>query len=1132
MGVPRTWFWFVEFLCGMATWTLSSVLVLAMMSQINGPHGLAFIFRTNPTLVFTAMLIFNSAYILIGLFTSLFFDTPSLGLACGLILWTVSLLGPFLSIEWTARTVSAYIATKSGSKIAASMIPIHGLYFFFRIVEFYESYDVAFGWPAIYRKALGRDNVTPFTLMLCMGTSSFVFSLAIWYLEAVLPWTNVVPLPLHFPFMASYWNVVVEEVKVAGSQESSHSQEEGKENFEEEPKHLLLVLEAIDLCKVYRKKFAVDHLNMRLYYGQIFVLLGHNGAGKTTICNMLSGFLRPSYGTAIIEGFDLIKNHDDALESVRVCPQKNMLYDELTVYEHLYFFAIIQLIATETIAEQVEVILRTLHFGPHINSFPRSLPQGLKRKLCLAIAVIADPKVLILDEPTSGLDPQSRHEVWDLLQKMRRTCTILLTTHDMEEADVVGDRIAILAEGTIRCCGSSQFLKHRFGTGYHLDIAKMVRRCDVPGIVMVVKTYVPSVQLVSESAEMLRLSLGVTSSEGFVDMFRVLERFRVKLGIAIMSVSVTTMEDVYLRIADELMEEQAEIYTSGGLKQPQEPVDIKALREKCEGCVWRKSAMQVLVALLRKRCHYTRHQWMLPVLGIFAPALLLATQAIRESGKVKATAVVRDVYPYDLKVMYNFSIAAVITADEESVLVSQYYRQYIEQKGVPATRVRDITDYLLEVGVRSMEEYSQHVVGGSFFLIGKKSSKLRDQDEGVVQLGVSKDYEGRLAIAWYSGEVYHSAVIALNLIHTSLLRWTVGDDTASIKLRVRPQKQLEEAIAYDPDSPEVVQRQLERFTFGAMSLAMMTAACGLFPVVDRVSGCRQLQLLTGLSLRLYWLANFIFDYFIYSLSCCTFLSSMFYYYGAFFIEMMQPILLIFFCYGIAALPMSYLLTLVADTPTTGYALVLLASFFGAFMQSGSIAAGLLRSAAGLRFFLHNLLPLLRMMPSFAFMSAFGKTVAKSQIAYICSRATVDSYRRVCVEPAEGFSVAAKEERDNNEDFVEYCCPQFLKLGAKQLPDFSPNISDVTEVFFMLLEGIMFGALLLYLDGGGLDQIQEIFAPQKGSERVVPVHKSRDEDVDAEESRVRAEVLSGKLSKDVLGVLEFCKVRGHLHLYIK
>ncbi|KAH7941968.1 hypothetical protein HPB49_019028 [Dermacentor silvarum] len=207
----------------------------------------------------------------------------------------------------------------------------------------------------------------------------------------------------------------------------------------------------------------------------------------------------------------------------------------------------VQRVAPEAIAEQVEVLVKSLHFASHLHSLPRALPSGIRKKLGLAIAIIADPKVLILDEPTAGLDPQSRHEVWDLLQKMRRSCTMLLTTHDMEEADVVGDRIAILAEGTIRCCGSSQFLKHRFGTGYHMDIGKRLHRCDVQGIILVVKTYVPTVQLVSETSKMLRLSLGVTSSEGFVDMFKVLERFRSKLGIVEMTVSVTTMEDVYLR---------------------------------------------------------------------------------------------------------------------------------------------------------------------------------------------------------------------------------------------------------------------------------------------------------------------------------------------------------------------------------------------------------------------------------------------------------------------------------------------------------------------------------------------------------------------------------------------------------
>ncbi|KAK8782765.1 hypothetical protein V5799_015894, partial [Amblyomma americanum] len=576
-------------------------------------------------------------------------------------------------------------------------------------------------------------------------------------------------------------------------------------------------------------------------------------------------------------------------------------------------------------------------------------------------------QVLILDEPTAGMDPMSRHEVWDLLQKMRRSCTMLLTTHDMEEADVVGDRIAILADGAIRCCGSSQFLKHRFGTGYHLEISKRLKRCDVQGIVMVVRTYVPTVQLVLETPEALRLSLGVTSSEGFVDMFKVLERFRVKLGITRMTVSVTTMEDVYLRISDELMEAES----TGGVAAggTPDPVNIDFLRSQCEGCVWRKSTLQTVRALVRKRYHYTRRQWYLPLLGIIAPAFLLALQGAREARKVAQEKSVADVYVYDIQIMYNFSTNALLSADEDSVLLSQYYRQHIEEKNVPV-RPRSGFATLTAVSgaqkvfalLRPLYISTNHVVAVM-------------QPVRVFPMGGCR----------YSGELYHSAIISLNMVHTSLLRWTVGDDTASIKVKVRPQKQLEETVAYDPQSPEVIQRQLERFTLGAMSLALMTASCGIFPVVDRATGCRQMQLLTGLTVRTYWVANYLFDYFVYSLSAGFVCFNMFVFYGAFFIEMMVPIILIFSCYGVSAVPLSYLLSLGARSSATGYALVLLVSFFGAFMNSGAIAAELLKTAPGITFVLRNLLPLLSLAPSYSFMSALFGTVSKSQIAWICSR---------------------------------------------------------------------------------------------------------------------------------------------------
>ncbi|CAN8027928.1 unnamed protein product [Ixodes persulcatus] len=545
MGLRRSWTWLVHYVCFMLTWTLSCVLVLALMTLVEGSQGVPFVYLANPLLVFVAMMLFASAYVLFGMLISLFFDKSSLAVAFGLLLWSATLVVPFLAWHWNNRTLTAYLELPRWVKLATSLIPVHGLYYIFRIIELYDYYERKFDWPMIYKYALLKDNVLPFEIMLAMGSMSGLFGFLIWYLEMVLPWTATIPEPLHFPFRASYWNVAEEEIKLPASHESIP--DESQDNFEEEPRHLLLVVEALNISKVYRKKHAVDHLTLRLYHGQILVLLGHNGAGKTTLVNMLTGMLRPTSGTAIIEGFDLTKDHEDALVNVRLCPQKNQLYEQMTVYEHLFFFAAIQKVSRDVIADQIDALVNALRLSSFLTLFPRALPGALKRKLCIALAIIADPKVLFLDEPTAGLDPQSRHDVWELLQKARRSCTILLTTHNMEEADVLGDRIAIIAEGSIRCCGSPTFLKRKLGTGYHLKIGKRPKRCDVQGIISMVQSYVPTAHLVSDTPKVLRLAMGVTSSEGFVEMFKVLERFRSKLGILSVYVSVTTMENVYWR---------------------------------------------------------------------------------------------------------------------------------------------------------------------------------------------------------------------------------------------------------------------------------------------------------------------------------------------------------------------------------------------------------------------------------------------------------------------------------------------------------------------------------------------------------------------------------------------------------
>ncbi|XP_074202336.1 phospholipid-transporting ATPase ABCA3-like [Camelus bactrianus] len=210
-------------------------------------------------------------------------------------------------------------------------------------------------------------------------------------------------------------------------------------------------------------KIAVKDLTLNLYEGQITILLGHNGAGKSTTLSILSGLCLPTSGEAYVNGYDISKQMVQIRKSLGLCPQQDLLFNYLTVSEHLYFYSVIKGIPRKMRLTETNKMLSTFNLLKKRNAFSMSLSGGMKRRLSIIIALIGDSKVVILDEPTSGMDPASRRATWDLLQHYKQGRTILLTTHYMDEADFLGDRIAIMVEGSLRCCGSSVFLKKIYG---------------------------------------------------------------------------------------------------------------------------------------------------------------------------------------------------------------------------------------------------------------------------------------------------------------------------------------------------------------------------------------------------------------------------------------------------------------------------------------------------------------------------------------------------------------------------------------------------------------------------------------------------------------------------------------------
>ena len=312
----------------------------------------------------------------------------------------------------------------------------------------------------------------------------------------------------------------------------------------------------VQVCKL-RKVFntpvgelvAVNELSVNMYQRLIFALLGHNGAVKTTTINMLTGLLPPTSGDAFILGQPVTSNMETIRQSLGVCPQHDVLYPELTVLEHLRLYARIKAIEKRVVEEKIMDKVREVGLTEKVHTRSSALSGGQKRKLSVAIALIADSGMVFLDEPTSGMDPYSRRSTWDLLRNNRDGRVSVLTTHFMDEADLLGDRIGIMAAGELRCCGSSLFLKNRFGAGYNLTIVKE-ESFKGSELHHLVTTTIPDTKMLSNVGAEISYQLPLSASPVFSQLFESLNGGLSELGIAQYGVSVTTMEEVFLRVAE------------------------------------------------------------------------------------------------------------------------------------------------------------------------------------------------------------------------------------------------------------------------------------------------------------------------------------------------------------------------------------------------------------------------------------------------------------------------------------------------------------------------------------------------------------------------------------------------------
>ncbi|KAJ3354487.1 ATP-binding cassette sub- A member 5 [Entophlyctis luteolus] len=577
-----------------------------------------------------------------------------------------------------------------------------------------------------------------------------------------------------------------------------------------------------------RKKFhgdivAVNSVSLKMRKGEIYGLLGHNGAGKTTLVNMLVGKLIPSGGSGTILGKDLVGDMISIRKSMGVCMQQNVLWEKLNVMSHLRFFGSLKGLTGNILTERIDSLLHELDLTEKANEVVSKLSGGQKRKLCLAIALIGDPDFLVLDEPTSGVDAHSRRTMWSLLQRDKAHRVTILTTHFMDEADILADRKAIISKGLVRCSGTSLFLKSKFGDGYHLTCAKEAG-CEDDKVITFVQSFVGSANLSRSVAGELLVQLPQQSIGQFPKLFRALEDKKYELKLESYGVSMSTLEEVFLKLAKETTKDEAS-------PNSDENDEFSAVEP-----------------LLGKEFHPNKKNTILKSL-----VYMRYRQKFSEPTFFFATII--------LPVLFGIAYAILVKYGNTDVISSQTPLD-ISLSSFPA----EVTDSAVLVFNANQSDGFSSYLGSAVTTVQNVS--INDYILAHPPLYIAIDVEKNSTRPWNAEIIVNDTMpyggpVALNMLSNAILSASLGGGTSK-RISVR-------AIAFATVQPSLGAAALGSIYLIGIGAQSAANTYGLNVMQEKVVKVKNHLLLNGVSRGMYWISIFLADATFYLLFVITIL---------------------------------------------------------------------------------------------------------------------------------------------------------------------------------------------------------------------------------------------------------------------
>uniref|UniRef100_A0A3P8XSG8 ABC transporter domain-containing protein n=1 Tax=Esox lucius TaxID=8010 RepID=A0A3P8XSG8_ESOLU len=938
MGVnPMSHFfaWFIESAC----FLIVTIIILTFILKAG-----QILPKSDGFLLFLYLSDYGLSILAISFLVSSFFDQTNIAGLSGSLIYLISFF-PFIIVMSMENSLSFF--TKSALSLFAPTCFSYASQYISR----YEIQGEGIQWSNQYTSPLADDKSSFGWLCWLLLIDSLCYFIIGAYIRLVFPGKYGIAKPWYFPVMPSFWTGMfcccsespkkVNRGLLFANILKSNISDSSPSHMEEEVSGLPVGVALYGLTKTYGDRAAIENLSVKFYEGQVTALLGHNGAGKTTTMSLLTGLFAPSSGTIEVYGKDMGRNIDDVRQELGVCMQYDVHFDHMTAKEHLLLYGQMKAPhwSPRELQDQVRKILEETGMYSHRHKRVGTLSGGMKRKLSISIAFIGGSRLVVLDEPTTGVDPCSRRSIWDIIIQHKKHRTIILSTHHLDEAEVLSDRIAFLERGGLKCCGSPFYLKDKLARGYNLTLTKKVpmglmqRQFDSAEVKAFIQSYMPDARLKEGDIGDQVYSLPPFSSsnaESYRSLLSSLDSNLERLQLGCYGISDTTLEEVR-GFGDKASESQPkhtlllDVFRLDSLTGSSEVHGL--------ALIWRQ-----MVAMLIKRVHHSRRDWkgllsqvVLPVLFVFmamglgsirsdlqnfpemelSPALynkgpqysFFSNQNANSSNLVNTMmsfpgidngcltnpdkpVCTRNTNSDSWETKGDSSVpfkSCNCTSNEQVCVNNQYQPPH---KTNPSSQIVynltgiNVENYL----VSTANNYIRNRYGGFDFGDPLPTSLQMDLLDVPMNRTLSK--------VWYNPEGHHTMPAYLNSLNNFILRTSLS---AGISVSSHPY-------------PGVVHILVALCVLTGYSI--MTASFVIYEVQEHHSGSKRLQHISGIGEPFYWAINFFYDMAFYMIPVALSVATV----AAFQIpfltdkQNLAAVSLLLVMFGFATFPWMYLLS--------------------------------------------------------------------------------------------------------------------------------------------------------------------------------------------------------------------------------